>query len=190
MTYRQIHNAICRWLTAGGWKTLALALLCLWLLGLVAARAEIRNRDYAALQSRAETAERMLQELTARVEPEMDVDEVDLLSRMIYGYYRAGATRPDQWELIAWAAVNRVEANDYPDTLEAVITQKSQWQGFSEDNPVLTDIQAVAADVLDTWHSGGARSVAPEFVFLKLSGGKVELRTEYIDSASCRYMER
>ena len=37
---------------------------------------------------------------------------------------------------------------------------------------------------------GGARNVTPEFVFLKLSGGKVELRTEYIDSASCRYMER
>lgn len=190
MTYRQIHNAICRWLTAERFKAVTLGALSVCLLGLVSCRAEIRNRDYAALQSRAETAERMLQELTARVEPEMDVDEVDLLSRMIYGYYRAGATRPDQWELIAWAAVNRVEANDYPDTLEAVITQKSQWQGFSEDNPVLTDIQAVAADVLDTWHSGGARNVAPEFVFLKLSGGKVELRTEYIDSESCRYMER
>ena len=63
MTYRQIHNAICRWLTADGWKTLALALLCLWLLFLVAARAEIRNQEYATLQSRAETAERMLQEL-------------------------------------------------------------------------------------------------------------------------------
>ncbi len=193
MTIKQINNAFCRWVTPGHIKASALCFLSVFLLGLVAFRAERRNTEFAQLEERAETAEqladKLFRELHAPVTYSLD-DEADLMARMIYGYYAAGALRADEWELIAWVSINRTENSLWPDELSEVLLQDEQWQGFSEGNPILQDIRKVAETALETWHNGGARPVGPEFVYLKLENGKVQLRTEFLDSPTCRYVER
>lgn len=187
-----LQKMIWNWFCRKENRLLPLLFALVWAL-VILLGCRVQQRDVALAENRGREA--ALQELSASVvEPEdpepTEDDEAALLARMLYGYYQAGATRADQWELIAWVAVNRAEAALWPSELRDVLLQPEQWQGFSEENPILQDILTVAEDVLDTWHSGGARPLAPEFVYLAQSGTRTQVRTEYIESGSCRYVER
>lgn len=154
-------------------------------------RAEERGREAAyAERDAAEEAVRA-ETFAAETAQQSQYDrKLKLLCQQVYGLYQVGARRADQMELAAWVAINRVDDTRWPDTLEEVLLQPEQWQGMSEENPVLQDIYTVCKEALDAYTTGGIRPIAPDFVYLSYENGKLSARTEYIDSASCRYMER
>lgn len=183
-------------------RLVVLLTLCgvmLLLLGCRVQQGEINaalERERASAAAEREALELTVAELSARVETEKPTatpgieEEAELLAKMLYGYMEAGAVRPDQQEYVAWCPINRVEDPRWPDDIMEVLRQENQWQGFSEDNPVIQDLLTIARNALEAWHSGGVRPVAPKFVFLYQDTAKAQLRTEFYDSATCLYLER
>lgn len=77
---------------------------------------------------------------------EEDVAEV---AKMLWGEAR-GCTRDNQIKC-AWIVVNRVDDERFPDTIQGVLSQPSQFHGYSPDFPVTGELYAVALDVLTRW---------------------------------------
>lgn len=199
--FKNLYNAACSWLTAEHLKTAVLCCLCLWLLGLVSCRAENRNREVADLRTRAEEAELKLDSLTARIQQQEDENlqavireelENRVMAQIIYGYEQAGAVTQAQKEVVACTVANRSEPSNalWPDDLLEVMQQPGQWQGYSDDNPVTQDNYEIACQVLDTFRRDGIRPIGPEFTYLYVDRQGVQARTEYLESANCRYIER
>lgn len=65
---------------------------------------------------------------------EPDPAEVDALARTLYGECR-GCSELQQ-RAVAWTIFNRVDSEQFPDTVIEVITQPSQFFGYKESFPV------------------------------------------------------
>ena len=87
-------------------------------------------------------------------EPEYipDAAEVEALAKLIFG--EAGVV-PSTTEkaAVVWCVLNRVDDPRFPDTVLEVITAPSQFTGYSADNPVYEEYEALAADVLKRYHA-------------------------------------
>ena len=55
---------------------------------------------------------------------------------------------------VMWCVLNRVDSPLYPDSVVEVITQKSQFNGYSEDNPITNEMLQLANSVLTYWSEG------------------------------------
>lgn len=77
---------------------------------------------------------------------EEDVAEV---AKMLWGEAR-GCTRDNQIKC-AWIVCNRVDDERFPDTIQGVLEQPSQFHGYSESFPVTDELYSVAFDVLTRW---------------------------------------
>lgn len=108
---------------------------------------------------------------------EPDPAEVDALARTIYGEAR-GCTEVQQ-RAVAWTIFNRVDSEQFPDSVIEVITQPYQFAGYSESFPVTEELAELARDCLTDWHRGEDRVLAPEFVFF-FGNGRINIfSTEY-----------
>lgn len=76
-------------------------------------------------------------------------DEAKAVARMLWGEAR-GCTKDNQIKCV-WVICNRVDDNRFPDTVMEVVTQPSQFFGYSENFPVTDELYAVALDVLTRW---------------------------------------
>ena len=77
-----------------------------------------------------------------------------------------------------WCAINRVESKYYPNTIDEVCSQSSQWMGWSENNPVLQRLYDIAYEQLALWHNG-VHAVSLDFVFLQWSEKEITLRSSF-----------
>ena len=77
---------------------------------------------------------------------EEDVAEV---AKMLWGEAR-GCTRDNQIKC-AWVVVNRVDDDRFPDTIQSVLDQPSQFHGYDPSYPVTDELYSVAFDVLTRW---------------------------------------
>lgn len=77
---------------------------------------------------------------------EEDVAEV---AKMLWGEAR-GCTRDNQIKC-AWVVCNRVDDERFPDTIQGVLEQPSQFHGYDPTNPVTSELYDVAFDVLTRW---------------------------------------
>ena len=77
---------------------------------------------------------------------EEDVAEV---AKMLWGEAR-GCTRDNQIKC-AWVVVNRVDDERFPDTIQGVLKQPSQFHGYDPSYPVTDELYSVAFDVLTRW---------------------------------------
>ena len=77
---------------------------------------------------------------------EEDVAEV---AKMLWGEAR-GCTRDNQIKC-AWVVVNRVDDARFPDTIQGVLEQPSQFHGYDPTYPVTDELYDVAFDVLTRW---------------------------------------
>ncbi len=77
---------------------------------------------------------------------EEDVAEV---AKMLWGEAR-GCTRDNQIKC-AWIVVNRVDDERFPDTIQGVLEQPSQFHGYDPNYPVTDELYSVAFDVLTRW---------------------------------------
>lgn len=87
----------------------------------------------------------------AEPEYEMYFIEADVtaLAQMLYGEAR-GCTVDNQMKCV-WCVLNRVDDARFPDTIQGVLSQPSQFHGYSPNFPVWDELKEVARDVLTRW---------------------------------------
>lgn len=137
-------------------KYALIALLCFALIGLllIADRffteepepVEPPERDWGGLK-----VQQMVAEAEPTAEPELYFTEDDVIAcaRMLWGEARGCAL--DNQQKAVWCVLNRVDDSRFPDTIQGVLSQPSQFHGYSPDFPVTDELYAVALDVLTRW---------------------------------------
>lgn len=116
--------------------------------------------------------------LTMPPEPyEPDPAEVTALAKTLYGECR-GCSELQQ-RAVAWTIFNRVDSEQFPDTVIEVITQPSQFFGYRESFPVTDELYDLAYDCLVDWHNGEDRVLEPDFLYFTGNGRINIFRTGY-----------
>lgn len=86
-------------------------------------------------------------------EPEYEMyfteDDVVAMAKMLWGEARGCAL--DNQQKAVWCVLNRVDDARFPDTIQGVLSQPSQFHGYSPDFPVWDELKEVARDVLTRW---------------------------------------
>ena len=139
-------------------KCALIAVLCVALIALLL----IANRLFTVEPGPVEPPERdwgglKVQQMVAEPEPlaepeyEMYFTEDDVISmaKMLWGEARGCAL--DNQQKAVWCVLNRVDDPRFPDTIQGVLSQPSQFHGYSPDFPVWDELYAVALDVLTRW---------------------------------------
>ena len=119
-------------------------------------------------------------------EPEYEMyfteDDVTALAQMLYGEAR-GCTVDNQMKCV-WCVLNRVDDSRFPDTIQGVLSQPSQFHGYSPNFPVWDELKEVALDVLTRWslEKQGVtveRELPTEYVFFTGDGIQNNFREVY-----------
>lgn len=111
--------------------------------------------------------------------------EAEAVARVLYGV--KGNSERDL-RTLAWCIFNRVDNKAYPNTLNGVISQPSQWMAYSEDNAVLDGLYDIAKEEIDRWHSGH-RPVSSEFVYMNWSPSEIVLRNRWEEKSGTKYWQ-
>ena len=110
--------------------------------------------------------------------------QAEELARLLYGV-KDNST--DDLRTLCWCVFNRVDNTSYPNTIEAVISQPSQWMGYNHGNVVLEDLYQIAYEEMTKWQSGSHRPVSNEYVFMNWSASGIVLRNTFNENAATRY---
>lgn len=106
------------------------------------------ERDWGGLK-----VQQMVAEPKPPAEPEYEMyfteDDVISMAKMLWGEARGCAL--DNQQKAVWCVLNRVDDPRFPDTIQGVLSQPSQFYGYSPDFPVTDELHAVALDVLTRW---------------------------------------
>ena len=130
------------------------------------------ERDWGGLK-----AQQMMEMPEPSAEPEYEMyftdADVVAMAKMLWGEAR-GCTRDNQ-AMAVWCVLNRVDDPRFPDTIQGVLSQPSQFHGYSPDFPVWDELKEVARDVLTRWslEKQGVtveRELQPEYVFFTGDG--------------------
>lgn len=111
--------------------------------------------------------------------------EAEYIAKVIYGT-AISHTDADK-RAVVWCILNRVEHYAHPDTVQGVCEQPKQWMGYSDSNPVLTDIYDLALEELKIWYSGGHRPMGKEYIYLSWSSSEILLRDTFEEGKNTRY---
>lgn len=139
-------------------RYILITLLCVVLIGLLL----IADRCFTVEPETIEPPERdwsglKVQQMVAvpepSAEPEYEMyfteDDVIAMAKMLWGEAR-GCDLENQIGCV-WIVCNRVDDPRFPDTILGVLSQPSQFYGYSPDFPVWDELYAVALDVLTRW---------------------------------------
>ena len=139
-------------------RYILITLLCFALIGLLL----IANRLFTVEPEPVEPPERdwgglKVQQMVAvpepSAEPEYEMyfieDDVVAMAKMLWGEARGCAL--DNQQKAVWCVLNRVDDPRFPDTIQSVLSQPSQFHGYSPDFPVWDELKEVARDVLTRW---------------------------------------
>lgn len=110
--------------------------------------------------------------------------EAEAVARVLYGV-KDNST--DDLKTYVWCVLNRVDNPAYPDTLEDVIAQPSQWMRYDPANPILESLYQIAREQLDDWHTNTHRPVSNEYVFMNWSASDICLRDAWLDGSGTHY---
>lgn len=114
-----------------------------------------------------------------------DVD-VEVIAKAVYG--EALITHSDmEMAAVVWCILNRVDSEEdfFPDTIMEVVTQESQFHGYSESNPVDPHVEWLVRDVLDRWAmekdgaEGVGRVLPKDYLYFWGDGRHNHFTTEY-----------
>ena len=170
-------------------KYAMIALLCFALIGLLL----IADRYFTVEPEPIPEPERdwgglKVQQMVAEPEPSAELemyfteDDVIAMAEMLWGEAR-GCKRDNQ-VMAVWCVLNRVDDSRFPDTIQGVLSQPSQFHGYSPDFPVWDELYAVALDVLTRWSLEKQdvtveRELLPEYVFFTGDGIQNHFRAVY-----------
>lgn len=119
-----------------------------------------------------------------------DVEQIELeaewVARVMYGMYRPEHKDSDL-RAIVWCILNRVDNKAYPGEVQAVCQQKSQWMGYSDDNPVIAKMYDIALAELKKWHGDSVRPMSSDYVYLTWSSKEILLRDTFAENRSTNY---
>ena len=113
-------------------------------------------------------------------------EDAEMLAKMVWG--EARSLDATQQAAAIWCALNRVEDTAFPNSIQAVVTQKWQFSGYRESNPIDPDILALVYDVLARWSIeqscvGGVGRVLPRnYLFFTGNGIENRFRKGYRDT--------
>ena len=137
------------------------------------------ERDWGGLR-----IQQMVEIPEPSAEPEMyfSEDDVNAMAKMLWGEAR-GCTLDNQQKAV-WCVLNRVDDPRFPDTIQGVLSQPSQFHGYSPDFPVWDELKEVALDVLTRWslEKQGViveRELPSEYVFFTGDGIQNHFRATY-----------
>lgn len=107
--------------------------------------------------------------------------DVVAIAKMLYGESRGCSI--DNQQKAVWCVLNRVDSDDFPDTIIEVLSQPDQFHGYSTAFPVWDELTAVAEDVLTRWslEKQGVevkRELPKEYLFFNGYHGSNHFRTE------------
>ena len=139
------------------------------------------ERDWGGLKVQQMVA---VPEPSAEPEYEMYFTDADVVAvaKMLWGEARGCAL--DNQQKAVWCVLNRVDDPRFPDTIQGVLSQPSQFHGYSPDFPVRDELKEVARDVLTRWslEKQGVtveRELLPEYVFFTGDGIQNHFRAVY-----------
>jgi hypothetical protein len=111
--------------------------------------------------------------------------EAEYIAKVIYG------TAPNHADsdkrAVVWCILNRVEHYSHPNTVIEVCEQPKQWMGYSDKNPVLTELYDLALAELKTWYSGGHRPMSSDYIYLSWSSKEILLRDTFEENKNTNY---
>ena len=111
--------------------------------------------------------------------------EAEYIAKVIYGTARNHADSDKK--AVVWCILNRVEHYSHPDTIAEVCEQPKQWMGYSNDNPVLTELYDLALVELKTWYNGGHRPMSKDYIYLTWSSKEILLRDTFEENRNTNY---
>ena len=112
--------------------------------------------------------------------------EAEWIAKVMYGMVRPDHKDSDL-RAIVWCILNRVDNNAYPDEVQAVCQQKSQWMGYSDDNPVIAKMYDIALAELKKWHGDSVRPMSADYVYLTWSSKEILLRDAFVENRNTNY---
>lgn len=113
----------------------------------------------------------------------VDYVAAEYLANVTWGEAR-GCSVTEQ-AAVMWCVLNRVDSPLYPDSVAEVITQKSQFNGYSEDNPITNNMLQLANSVLTYWSEGddSGRVLPKEYLYFTGDGEHNYFYTEWANNA-------
>lgn len=109
----------------------------------------------------------------AELEPELCYDKeayvdsvaAEYLANVAWGEAR-GCSVTEQ-AAVMWCVLNRVDSPLYPGSVGEVVTQRAQFHGYSESNPITPELLQLANDVLTYWSEGddSGRVLPKEYLY-------------------------
>ena len=112
-------------------------------------------------------------------------EEAEYVARVLYG--TALYNSDEGKEAVVWLIINRCESSIFPDSIIEVCKQPNQFMGYSDDNPVLTDLYNLADGVLNNWRNGGYRIMSPDYLYMSWSSDEIVLRTTFEETSRTHY---
>jgi hypothetical protein len=112
--------------------------------------------------------------------------EAEWIAKVMYGMAKPDHKDSDL-RAIVWCILNRVDNKAYPGEVQAVCQQKSQWMGYSDDNPVIAKLYDIALAELKKWHGDAVRPMSADYVYLTWSSKEILLRDTFAENRSTNY---
>lgn len=148
--------------------------------------AEYENQ-ISDLQTAQEQAIQNLREEYENLTPEEVIQkEAEYIAKVLYGTAKNNSERDQR--TVVWCILNRVDNSAYPNTIQEVCEQASQWMGYSTDNPILNELYQIALTELQTWHNN-YRPVSSDYIYMSWSSQNIVLRDTYEKKDNTRYWQ-
>ena len=112
--------------------------------------------------------------------------EAEWIAKVMYGMAKPDHKDSDL-RAIVWCILNRVDNKAYPGEVQAVCQQKSQWMGYSDDNPVIAKLYDIALVELKKWHGDSVRPMSADYIYLTWSSKEILLRDTFAENRSTNY---
>lgn len=115
-------------------------------------------------------------------------EEAEYAAKAVYGEARGCPV--EEQEKVLWCIVNRADDPRFPNDIISVITQRKQFTGYKESNPVLQEHYLLALKVFNEWDAEklgieeargrkSSRNLDKEYVYFSGDGKKNTFRIEY-----------
>ena len=140
----------------------------------------------ACLLTEQETAEGLRAEYNVAYHEEQKTQielEATAIAKMLYPMQY---NTDDGLRSACWCVLNRVDSKLYPDTVEKVCAQDSQFMGWDESNPVIQRLYDIALAEVKKWHDG-VHSVGLDYLYLEWTSKEITLRTTFEGGRGCHY---
>jgi hypothetical protein len=78
--------------------------------------------------------------------------DLEIIAKTVYG--EARGCSEDEWRLVIWCILQRVDSGQFGDGIHGVITKKNQFGGYNKKNPIDERIMEICIEELESWSAG------------------------------------